>query len=312
MGRIVAIGRRKGLDLENDNLRAAFLIVLGAVCYVINDAFVKSLTGVLEWHQAITLRGLVASVFLLVLAVPMDGAQSPRQILRYLRQPTVSLRVMFEILGASIWVVTLLHMPLSGAVAINQLAPVFMMLAGAVIFRETLGVHRLGAAAISFLGVLLVVKPGGDSFTTVAFLALLATALMASRDMVTRRMPRELPVVYIASFSATALTLFGFCFSVFSAWPPLDTIIIFGVVGAAVAQALAFLFVISGYRMGEVSFLAPFRYSALVAGLLIALLAFGEIPDLWSIIGALLIIAGGLYILARERRLRRRVTETLH
>lgn len=292
--------------METNNIRGALFIITAMVFFVCNDGFVKSLSGSLEWHQALTLRGLLATLFLLVLARVLDGPRSVRDVAGYFSDRHVALRAGFEILATSVWTITLMNMSLSGAVAVNQLSPVFLMLGGAVVFREHLGPHRLWAAVVSFLGVLLVVRPGTDSFSVFALMALLATALMAARDIVTRSLKPTLPSTYVAAASTTFVTIFGFAISVWSGWPPLNWQIFGSAAGAAVALSLAYLMLIRGARIGEVSFLAPFRYAGLVGGIVIAFIWFNERPDALSLAGAAIIVAAGLYILAREERARRR------
>ena len=288
--------------MQTDNLKGALLIILAMCLFVVNDAFVKALSGHLAWHQATLARSLFAFVFLIAVAWTTQGAPRPRAVLGLLRYPVVALRVLFEVLAMSAWVLALMNMPLSGAIAVNQLMPVFLMIGGVLVFRERPGPHRLSAAALSILGVLMVVKPGSESFTFYALLAALATAFMAARDVAGRALPPHLSASHLGMLGLLALIAFAALASLGSAWPPLTLYIIACAAGSGVALSTALICVVHGVRMGEVSFLAPFRYAALVFGMILAYLAFGERPDPLALGGAALIILAGLYLLHRERR----------
>ena len=291
------------MNAQTNNIGGAFFIILSMFFFVTNDGFMKSLSGELAWHQVVALRGILGTLLLFGLAVVFDGWRSPREILGYLRHRPCVLRVLFEVLALSIWIVAVMNMSLAGATAINQLLAVFLTLGGALVFGERIGLYRLSATIVSFVGVLLIVKPGSESFTVFALVALLATMLMAARDIATRALSQTIPSTYVAAISMAALCAFGFTFAATSTWPPLSLQILLRIAGAAVSMSLAFLFAVMGARIGEVSFLAPFRYAALVGGLLIAVVFFDERPDALSLVGASIIVAAGLYILHRENRI---------
>ncbi len=283
-----------------NNKLGALLVILSMFCFSINDGFMKSLSGKLEWHQVLALRGILGTALLFVLAVLVDGRRSAREVVGYFRHPSFALRTIFEVLALSIWIVAVMNMSLASATAINQLLPVFLTIGGALVFREKIGWDRLTATAISLVGVLLIVKPGSESFTPFAVLVLLATLLMAARDTTTRALNAEVPSTYTAAISMAALSLFGIAFAARSDWPPLGVDILLRIIGAAVSMSLAFLFVVMGARIGEVSFLAPFRYAALIGGLAIAVFFFGERPDSLSLTGAAIVVVAGIWMLRRQ------------
>ena len=290
--------------MHTDNLRGAGLVILAMVLFVVNDAFVKALSGHLAWHQALVLRSGFAILCLAGLSLVSRKPLQPMQIIGLMRDKLVAWRVVIEILGMTAWVLALMHMPLSGVIAVVQLLPVFLMFGGVIAFGERPGPHRLGAAVVSILGVLLVVKPGSEAFTAYALLALLATALMAVRDVIGRVLPRTYKASHLAMLTLGAIALFGAVIGVAIPWPTLTVYIVGCAAGSGVSLALASTCMIQGVRLGEVSFLAPFRYTALVAGLGIAYAAFGERPDVWSLTGAVIIIVAGIYLMHRERRAR--------
>lgn len=289
--------------MHTDNLRAALLITLAMVCFTSNDAFVKLLGQYVTWQQALLLRSLAALVFLTLLSPFLGGVATPARLWALARRGRVRLRVAFEACGLSLWVLALVNMPLSGAIAVNQLLPVFLMLGGMLAYGERPGPHRCAAALVSVIGVAMVVRPGAETLQIHALLAMLATACMAARDVVTRGIAREVSPVHVALLSTLAIIGIASALVWLSGeWRPLGLRALGAAAGSGAALCLAFVLVIRGAQMGEVSFVAPFRYAALVWGMVLAWAVFGEAPDGWSLMGAVVIIASGVYLMLRERR----------
>ncbi|MFU1477676.1 DMT family transporter [Roseovarius sp. C7] len=289
--------------MDTNNTRAALLITLAMVCFTSNDAFVKLLGQYVTWQQALLLRSLAALVFLMLLSPVLGGLATPARLWRLAGRRRVRLRVAFEALGLSLWVLALVNMPLSGAIAINQLLPVFLMLGGVLAYGERPGPHRSLAALVSVLGVVMVVRPGGETLQVHALLAVVATACMAGRDVVTRGIAREMSPVHVALLSTvTIIGIAGLLVWWSGEWRPIGLSALGAAAGSGGALCLAFVLVIRGSQMGEVSFVAPFRYAALVWGMVLAWVVFGERADLWALGGAAVIIASGVYLMLRERR----------
>ena len=218
------IADHMGDRMDTNNLRGAFFVIAAMQLFILNDAFVKSLTGLLEWHQALVLRGITATLFLLLVSRWIDGKRPLRGAVHCLADGRVLARAGFEMMVVTFWTIGLMHMTLSGIVAVNQLLPVFLMLGGAVVYREKIGPHRLGAAVVSFAGVLLVVRPGTESFSIYALYGVLATMMMAGRDIVTRGLKTTLPSSHVALVSTVLITIYALVASIGSAWLRSDSI----------------------------------------------------------------------------------------
>ncbi|QYX57560.1 DMT family transporter [Roseovarius sp. SCSIO 43702] len=289
-----------------DNLKGALCIIAAMVCFVVNDVFVKLMGESVAWHQVIVMRSVAAAICLVAVSPWLGGWPGPRRMGRLMRDRRVMLRVGFETLGMTVWVVALVKMPLSGAIAVNQLLPVFLMLGGVIVHGERPGLHRLGAAGVSILGVLMVVKPGSDAFSVYALLAALSAASMAARDTVTRSMTLSFGAAQVALLSIAAMIALGLVASRGTTWEPFSPALLGAAAGSGAALAGAFVLILRGVQMGDMSFLAPFRYTGLVVGLALAWAVFGERPDGWAILGAVIIVVAGVYLMARERRARAR------
>lgn len=294
------------MSMLPNTVKGVIVILLSTACFVTNDAVMKSLSDVLTWYQAIGLRSAFATVLCVLLALAIDGRRRFSEVLGFLGNRACAWRIALEIVSATLFVFVVMHMPLADATAINQLLPILLTLGGGVVLKEQVGWRRVGAAIVGFAGVLLIVQPGTGAFTPVALVALVGTTTMAARDLVTRRLPPGIPSTYVIAFTLFCMAVLGALVSVGTPLPALDAWVMIRLWLAAGLITLAFLFLIVGTRLAEVSFLAPFRFSALVWGLLLGVLVFHEAPGPMKLAGAALIVGAGLYTFHRERAIAKR------
>ena len=180
-------------------------------------------------------------------------------------------------------------------------SPLTITLGAALFLGETVGWRRYAAIIAGFLGVLLIVKPGTDGFNFFAIYALISTLFITMRDLVTRQMPRHIPSLLVSLVTAIVITTMGAIGSLFEPWQPVSGHHIALLVAAACILMVGYVCSILAMREGEVSFISPFRYSILIWALLIGFFVFGDVPDIWSSLGAVIIVASGLFTFYRER-----------
>jgi len=222
----------------------------------------------------------------------------------------MGLRAVSEMGSAWFFITALFHMPFANISAILQSLPLTVTLAGALFLGERIGWRRMTAILVGFGGVLLIVRPGTEGFDIYAIYGLATVACVTLRDIVSRMMSPALPSLMVASVSAVGVTGFAAVGALFVDWQPVDG-------AAAVNLAGAMVFVIGGYicsvaamRVGELGFVAPFRYTSLVIALVLGALVFGTFPDPVTLVGAAIVVTTGLYTLYREGRMRRRLAAT--
>ena len=145
-------------------------------------------------------------------------------------------------------------------------------------------------------------RPGAADFDRWSLMALLSTLTITARDLITRKLSPEAPSLKVAIVSAAGVAVLGLVLSLRDPWQAVPA----GQGGLILAASC---FVLGGYllsimamRVGEVSAVTPFRYTALVWGLLLGLLVFGDWPKPLTLVGAALVAATGLYTLLREGR----------
>lgn len=287
----------------SDNMRGAALMVGSMACFGFGDACIKALGGAMPLSQVLTIRGLVASVFIALLARAFGQLRFDMGRRDW---GLIVLRAGSEVGAAYFFLTALLNMPFANVTALLQMLPLTVTLASAVIFAEPVGWKRWSAIAIGFMGMLLIVRPGTAGFDAWSLYALVAVACVTVRDMATRRMARAVPSLTVTLMSSLAVLGFAALWSLGQDWQPVTA-----TSGALLAGAS--LFIVGGYslsvfvmRVGEVSFVAPFRYTGLLWALLLGLVFFGEWPSIPTLLGAAIIMGTGIFTLLREARLRRR------
>jgi len=260
-------------------------------------------------YQAIFLRGLI-TVPLIALLAWRKGALIVRIAPR--NRLLVTLRVAAEV-GATVGFLTALkHMPLANVTAILQVLPLTVTMAAALFLGEKVGWRRWLAIAIGLAGVLIIIRPGMEGFSVYSIWALVAVGCVTIREIATRKLSADLPSLPVALATAIAIGGLGAVMLPAVEWAPVSASAWSLIGGASLAIIGGYLFSVMTIRIGDIGFVAPFRYTAMVWALILGLLMFGEIPDMPTITGTVIIILTGLYSLHRERSVRRTTQEQAH
>lgn len=278
-------------------------MVLCMAFFTLNDTVMKGLSAHVPLSQALFLRGVISAFLILIWALATGGLR-----LRFdgTDRRWLALRSLADI-GASFFFLTaLFHMPLANATAILQATPLAVTLAAALLFGERIGWRRLLAIAIGFLGVLLILRPGPDGFNIYAAYALAAVVVITIRDLSTRGLSSAVPSLSVALYATLAVAAFGAVLGLWEVWQPLTLPVVVKLCAASCLIFAAYLTAVQVMRVGEVGFVAPFRYTGLVWALLLGLLVFGDWPDPVSLAGAGLVVGSGLFTLLRTAALRLR------
>jgi drug/metabolite transporter (DMT)-like permease len=172
----------------------------------------------------------------------------------------------------------------------------------AVLLSEPVGWRRWISIAVGFAGVMVIIRPGFDGFSVYSIWALGCVIFCAARDLATKRVPVEIPSFLVSTATAAGVTVAGaLLIEPLGGWvsPPAATVGMLAL--AAVLLVVGYQFIIMAMREGEISFVAPFRYTALLWAILFGYLVFGDVPDTAMIVGSVVIVGSGLYMLYRER-----------
>ncbi|QBY02336.1 DMT family transporter [Rhodophyticola sp. CCM32] len=283
---------------KSPNLKGALFMMASMAGFTLNDAFVKLLAGDLPLFQIVFLRGVTTTAMMAAMVWAMGGLsfRIPRG-----DRGRVAMRTVAEIGAMIAFLTALINMPLANASAILAALPLTVTLAAHVFLGEPVGWRRLLAILIGFGGVLLIIQPGGSGFNIYALAALLAVMLVTTRDLVTRRLSADVPSTGVAVITAAAVGLCGGALSLGTSWQPVDMKAAGLVLAASTVIIVAYLFSIMVMRVGEIGFVAPFRYTALIWALILGWLIFGEWPDNLTLLGSAIVVATGLFTLWREQ-----------
>jgi drug/metabolite transporter (DMT)-like permease len=292
--------------LSTDNIRGAVFMSVAMAGFVLNDTMMKLVFARLDLFQAIFLRGLLLALLLGLLALPRREllhrpSRGDRRIL--------SLRVVGEIGSAICFLTALYHMPIANATAIIQVIPLAITLAAAMFFGEKVGWRRYSAIAVGFAGVMIIVRPGAEGFNAYAVWAVVAVGFMVLRDLSTRRLSSAIPSLYVAFVTAILTGTFAGAVALTREWQPLAPRDLGLLTASAGFLVFGYLFSIKAMRVGEVAFVSPFRYTILIWAIVLGILVFGDIPDGWTLTGAAVVVATGIYTFYRERKLLRAVAQ---
>ena len=196
------------------------------------------------------------------------------------------------------------HMPIAAATAVMQVHPVILTLGAALVLREPLGPRRLAGVGAALAGALIVIRPGADVFSWAAIMPLLGGLFYASYALTTRFLGRDEPILTSFLYTAIVGTVAASMLTV-PVWtaPTLPDAALFVLIGAIGAGGQFLL--IRSLTLAEAGAVAPFGYAGVVYATLWGLVAFGEVPDGWTLAGALVIVGAGVYVWHRETRARR-------
>lgn len=291
----------------SDNSRGIALMCVSMLAFTLNDTFMKAVTAEgMPLFQAIVLRGLISTTGLIVIALRSPGG------LRLL--PTgpdrvfLSLRTLGEVTSTLTFLVALTHMPLANLSAIMQSLPLAVTLAAALLMNAPIGWRRLSAIMVGFAGVMLIIRPGAADFDRWSVLGLASVACVVLRDLSTRKFSTQLPSTTGAIWAATSVTAMGAIGVAVEGWQPVALHSVLKTAGAAGFLIIGYLCAIKVMRVGDLAVVAPFRYTSLLFAILLGWSLFGTLPDRWTLIGAGIVVASGIYMLVREHIRRAEVT----
>jgi S-adenosylmethionine uptake transporter len=285
---------------ENDNLRGAGLMVCSMFLYTFNDACLKAVGETLPIFQSIFLRSILVAI---IFSCLFFFTKSYTVKLNLNDFKLLSLRAIAEVTSTFFFISALFKMPIANVVSIVQILPLTVSLAAVIFLQERIGWRRILAIFIGFIGVLLIVKPGASDFNYYSTYALLAVIFVTMREIVTRRLSKEVPSFFVASTTAVTVFIFSGLGSLTVNWVQVSISDFLSLMAASTFLAGGYLFSVLAIRKGELTFVAPFRYTSLLVALLLGFFVFGEWPDKMTFIGATIIFSAGMFSFYREKKI---------
>ncbi|MFY0680831.1 MAG: DMT family transporter [Thalassovita sp.] len=282
------------------NSRGAIAMALAMLGFAIEDVLLKSATATYGVGPLMVQFGLVG----MLIFASMSLWQKERIVHPAITSRPLIIRSLCELGGRMFFTLALAFAPLASLSSILQATPLFVTFGAAVIFGEKVGWRRWLAMGIGFCGVLLILKPAPGSFELGSLFAFLGMLGFAGRDLATRASPASMSMAQLGSVGFAVIIVAGVIVAVAQGdpWALPDLRAGVSVLAASVFGVMAYGALTVAMRSGEVSLVAPFRYTRLVFALALAVLIFGERPDFLTLLGGGVIVLSGMYSLLRERR----------
>lgn len=283
-----------------DILRAIILMILAMFFFTLADLFVKLASFTLTPGVIVFFMGAGTAVFFYA-ALRLQGQQAfQRSYLHW----TVMMRNLGEVGAALGMIISLSYVPLSTVTAILQSQPLLLTAVGGLFLGERVGIRRALAVLCGFIGVMIILQPGADSFSATSLLVLIAVAGMTIRDVGSRLLPANIPTLSIALSGAVLIAISGLAIIILFerfVWPSNSAL--FYVVAMSVTASIGVYCITNAMRLGELSSVSPFRFIKIVFGVGAGVLILGEQLTMTVVTGSVIVTAAGLYAFMRERRL---------
>ena len=280
------------------NLRGILLMVGAMAGFAVEDALIKAASASVPAGQVIF---MIVAAGLVAFGLWARAAGFALWQRGTFAGPVVG-RTLAEMVGTFGIVTALSLASLSTVTAILQAAPIVVVAAAALFLHEAVGWRRWTAVVAGFAGVLLILRPGAAGFDPNALWAVLGVLGLTARDIFSRRIDPRLPTPVVAWWGYAAVAILGAWMTLRAGgpvWPgPVAWV---QIAVASVVGLVSYWAIIEATRAGDVSIIAPFRYSRLLFGVGLGVAFFAETVDLLMGLGAALVIGSGLYALYRER-----------
>jgi len=281
----------------NKNILGILLMTLGMFSLSINDIIYKNLTMNFPVWEAVFFRAFSGSIISLYLVYHsgINSIKTKKPVRHFVRAFSAVGCVVLYIFGIK-------YLLLSENIAIAHSAPIIAALLAVPILGEKIGIHRLLAIIIGFIGVLVIIKPGTDLFQLKSLLPIGSALFMASVYLTTRSLMNtesSTSIVFYYSFALlfTSLIFFPSDFII-----P-DTFNLILALSLGVMGSMGHFFMSQAARHADVAVTSPFEYSSFIFVGLMGYFFFYEIPSNSVIIGGILIIISGVYVAYRERKI---------
>ena len=281
----------------SENTKGAFLISLAAACYVMSDIFMKFLSSEISIFQITFLRGLLVTFFLFSYCYISKASFFIRE---WKDRFVIGIRSILEVIMTYTFLAALFNMNVANANAILQLIPLMVLLGSFAFLRQSPKTHEWIAVLVGCLGAVIIIRPGALDFNFFTIHALVAVFCLAARDLFTVRLNKKIPSNIIAFYSALMLTLASFLLS--------KEPVHFGdlsnslfILYTAIFVSIGYIASVAAMRFGDVTFVSPFRYTALLWAMAMGFIFFQEIPKFTTILGGLIIILAGIYIFYKSK-----------
>ena len=285
-------------DARSAHLAGIGLMLLSVFMFSFGDALGKYIVATYSVGQLLSLRAC-AALFVLSPMIWRNRAQ-----FFALERPRLQLiRVVLSTLEVAAFFLATVYLPLADVTTYYLACPIFVTALSAIVLREHVGWRRWSAILVGFMGVVIALRPSANSLSWPAMIALSGSLCFSALMLITRSL-RATPDIVMATSQFVGTLLLGVVMAPFG-WvtPSVGHLALFAAAGCVSVTAL--LCVNRSLKLAPASVVVPYQYSMIVWAVMFGIIVFGDVPQPATIAGAAIIIAAGLYIFLREKRLGR-------
>ena len=286
---------------KNNEFLGIFYMILCMLFFSINDAFIKYILFLYKditlLGEIIFIRGICSTAILALYLY-----YKKKLDFKVITSKPLHLRGLIESIAAIFFFLGLMYLPFGELYSLMNLAPILITASGAFILGEKVGWRRWTAVICGFIGVLIVIDPNNLKFGFAFIYPLIAAIFITQRDTITRKFLNKfdsLQIVFITSFSVSVF----FGFGIFLNHKPIDVEIFIYIFLSAIFVTLGYYFSVLTIKTANISTTSPFRYTIIIFGIILGYFIFNEIPAFNMIIGSLIIISSGIFIILRQKKI---------
>ena len=281
-----------------ENLRGIFFMTVAMASFALEDLIIKILSKDMPVSQILISVGIVSVCLLIII-----GKIQKIPILRSkdIQNPLIFFRTISDMLGAIFIVYAISLISLSTVSSFLQAIPLLVTAGSAIFFKEKVGWRRWSAIIVGFCGVILILKPGMNSFQSYSILAFIGIFFLGLRDLITRNVKSDISSLSISIYAFLATTIGGvLLIPISNSFVVLSSLQLYLILLSAVIASFSYFMLVLATRKGDISVISPFRYTRLLFALILAVFILGERPDIYTLVGATIIILSGCYTFWRE------------
>ena len=293
-----------------NNFKGILLMLIAMAGFTMEDLFMKKLSVNLSTGQILITFGIGSSLAFAIMA-KIKGYNLTSKVFW---TKGMVIRQFAEGIAAVAFITALTLIPLSTVAAVFQATPLIITMGAAFFLGETVGWRRWLAIIIGLIGVLIIIRPGMDSFDPNVSFVLIAVLFVTIRDLITRKLPSNVPSTIVSFQAFLSLIFAGGLLTTLDAqkFVSLVDYQVYYIIGGVIFGVIGYYCIVAATRIGEAGVVTPFRYSRLLFAIIIGYFVFNERPDILTLFGASIVIMTGIYTVWRERYLARKLRANLN
>ena len=270
-------------------------MIIAMLGFAIEDSLIRLISLSIPFGQVLFLFGLGGALIFAFFC----KVQKQQLFVREVLSKPMKIRMFFELIGRLFYSISLVLMPISLVTLVLQATPIFVVAGAALIFRETVSIFRWIAIFSGLLGVIIIIEPASDGFSPYVLFAVLGMLGFAGRDLGSRAASPKLSYNHLGFYGFVAVMSAGIIFSVWAntTYVSCNIQTLIYIILLISIGCFSYFSLMKAMRRGDVSFVTPFRYTRILFGVGAGVLLFDETMTVGLILGSVIIIGSGLFLL---------------